>query len=737
MTTFSSPAGQPLDRVEGHLKVTGGAHYAGDFKPSATLLYGAVVNSGIARGRIRHIDTRAALQVPGVIDVLTHDNRPSIAEGTDAYRDQDSPEGVPLRPLYDNRIYYSGQPIALVVAENRELARYAGTLVAIEYERETHCTDLMTRRETAESIPEPPPSQGDADSALDAAPHRVEAEYLTPVEHHSPMEPHASTVHYHTDGHYTVHDKTQGVKNSQSYLERVFDLNGRVRVVSPFIGGAFGSGLRPQYQLTLAMMAAIKLKQSVQVTLTRQQMFTFGYRPRTWQQVALGADKEGRLLALSHHAIAQTSQEEDYIEHVVEWGAKLYHCDNRKLRHELVSLDVPTPLDMRAPGATLGVFALECAMDELACQTGIDPLQLRLINYSERDQNIDRPYSSKALRECYARGAEHFGWSLRPPKPRSQPQGSWLLGQGMATGVWEALQVPASAKARLEADGRLVVSSATMDIGTGTYTAMTQIAAETLGLPVEWVEFQLGDTNLPDAPLQGGSFTVSSVGSAVQVACQALGGQLLEAARQLPESPFASISIDNVEFREGNLQQKGKPDTAIPLKDIVAVSGALEAERKVKPDKKRKDYATATHSAIFAEVKVDETLGIVRVERIVSAVAAGRIINPKTATSQLLGGVVWGIGMALEEETLIDHNVGRYMNHNLAEYHFPVNADIGSIEAFFVEEEDTIVNALGSKGVGEIGIVGVAAAIANAVYHATGQRIRELPITPDKLVRAG
>jgi xanthine dehydrogenase YagR molybdenum-binding subunit len=375
-------------------------------------------------------------------------------------------------------------------------------------------------------------------------------------------------------------------------------------------------------------------------------------------------------------------------------------------------------------------------MDEMAAAVAIDPLQLRLINYAERNQNEGKPFSSKALRECYAQGAERFGWAARDPQPRSMREGRELIGWGLATGVWEAMQSPASARALIDGEGHLHVSSATTDIGTGTYTVMTQIAAASLGLDMARVTFSLGDSHLPKAPLQGGSFTVSSVGSAVQQACVALQEKLLKAAAEREGSPFAGLARDQVEFVDGQLRVIGAPQQALGFGEIVRASGgaALEAQVEARPDERREAYSTATHSAVFVEVRVDEALGVVRVSRVVSAIAAGRVVNPKTARSQILGGVVWGIGMALQEETQTDHALGRHMNHNLAEYHIPVHADIGEVEVIFVEEEDRVVNALGSKGVGEIGIVGVAAAVANAIWHATGKRIRDLPITPDKLL---
>jgi xanthine dehydrogenase YagR molybdenum-binding subunit len=733
MNTTPSPLGQSLDRVDGVLKVTGRARYAGEF-PEAGLLHGSVVSSTIACGRVLNIDTSAALQVPGVVMVLDHRNRPKLASYDKEYDDADSAEGSPFRPLYNDRVLYSGQPLALVVAQTLELARYAGSLVRIEYAVEPHETDLLAEQDNARTAPaETPKPRGNFQAELAGAALSIDAWYSTATEHHNPMEPHASTVLYQADGSLYIHDKTQGPQNCQRYVQNVFGLEkDKVRILAAFVGGAFGSGLRPQYQLPLAVMAALELKRSVRVTLTRQQMFTFGYRPRTLQHLRLGAAPNGRLLAVGHEAVAQTSRFEDFTEHVVEWSGMLYQCDNVELTYKVVPLDVYTPLDMRAPGAALGLIGLECAMDELACALVIDPVRLRLINFAERNGNEDKPYSSKELRACYTQGAERFGWSERNPEPRSMRQGRQLIGWGMAGGVWESMQMKASAQAKIDAQGMLTVSSATTDIGTGTYTVMTQIAAAAAGVALENVTVVLGDSSLPMAPLQGGSFTVSSVGTAVQQACEALRGKLLEAASEIHPA-FASATPEQVMIVDGYLHLGGEQ---LSLAEIVQCcpSHQLDIQIDAEPDKKRKAYSTATHSAVFVEVQVDEDFGTVRVSRVVSAIAAGRVVNPKLARSQILGGVVWGIGMALHEETQIDHNLGRYMNHSLAEYHIPVNADIGDIDVLFVEENDDIVNALGSKGVGEIGIVGVAAAVANAIYHATGTRVRDFPITLDKVL---
>ena len=736
--------GKPVSRVDGRAKVTGEAKYAAEFNTPG-LCYGVVVSSAIARGKITKMDATDALALPGVLQVFTHENAPRTAWLDRNYKDETAPPGSPFRPLHSNTMQYSGQPIALVVADTFETARYASTLVKITYEREAHETNLDENAKHAYEPPvgrlgyKPPPApRGDAEKAFAGADVQQTARYVEGFEHHNPMETFASTVIYEEDGKLTIYDKTQGAPNSLGYVSKIFGLSGNdVRILSPYVGGAFGSGLRPQYQLFLAVLAARELKRSVRVVLTRQQMFSFGYRPTCVQNISLGAKEDGELQAILHDALADTSQYEDYSENVTNWSATLYECPNVKLEYKIAKLDLPTPMDMRAPGATTGVFALEIALDELAYKLNMDPLALRLKNYAEKDPSTDSPHSSKELREAYQQAADKFGWHKRPMQPRSIQDGHTLTGWGMATGQWDAMQGPAKAKAILSADGKLVVGSGTADIGTGTYTIMTQIAAETLGLPLEDVTFKLGDSMLPEAPIEGGSWTASSVGTAVQAVCEQVGQRVYRLAQKVDGSPLHGVSHDDVEFADGHVRLKSDPSQAVSIVDAMKHGGVthIEETATTMPNMlKQARYSRTSHSAVFAEVKVDEELGTVHVTRIVSAIAGGRILNPKTARSQIMGGIVFGISMALHEDTYIDHKLGRFMNHNLAEYHVPVNADIHDIEVIFVPEADDVVNPLGVKGLGEIGLVGVAAAICNAIYHATGKRVRDLPLTPDKLL---
>jgi xanthine dehydrogenase YagR molybdenum-binding subunit len=737
--------GAPTSRVDGIAKVTGAAKYAGEFN-QPDLAHAYLVGATIAKGRIKNLDTSQARRVAGVLDVLTHENRPPLPDDDQAYKDEVAPDGSPYRPLYDGKVMFAGQPIALVVAEDWETARFAASLVRADYEPEAHVTDVFRQRDAAtpvkkptnpmEAIFAPPKARGNPDQALATAAVRHEAEYFVPIEHHNPMELYASTVILEAGGKLTVYDKTQGVQNVQKYLCSVFGMKPEdLRVMSPYMGGGFGSGLRPQFQAVLAVLAARALERSVRLVLTRQQMYALGYRPAMIQSIALGANGNGLLDVITHDAVTVTSQYEDFNRQETGWSGLLYKSANAKYAHRLAHLDLPTSCDMRAPSAAPSLFALESAMDELAVALGVDPAELRLRCYSDRDQHENRPYSSKALRECYHQGAEAFGWSKRNHKPGSMREGSDLVGWGMATGVWEALQVPITVRIVLTANGHAEVACATSDIGTGTYTIMAQVAADMLGLPIESISIRLGDSSLPQSPVEGGSWIATSVANGIVATADAIRTDLLGIAGGMPGSPLANLGVGDVALVDGKLASKRDASRAVAIADVMR-HGALDRIEKELTTNPTNDQTRAnnTHSAVFAEVKVDEQIGVIRVTRVVSAVAAGRILNPKTAGSQILGGVVWGIGMALHEETLIDHRFGRIMNANIAEYHVPVHADVHDIKVIFVDEPDES-NPMGLKGVGEIGIVGVAAAVANAVYHATGKRVRDLPITLDKLRR--
>ena len=711
------------------------------------LLYGYVVNSTVTKGKIKSIRTAAALAIPGVVEVLTHENRPEVASFDMQYADMDAPPGLVFRPLYDAAIKYNGQPVALVVARDFETARYAATQVEVLYEEEAFETELQANldrgREAKKGMatvlkPPPPKPTGDFEAAYAAAPVKVATRFRHSAEHHNPMELFATTTVYEGDGRLTIYDKTQGTVNNQLFVANVFGLAFKnVQVLTPFMGGGFGAGLRPQYQLYLCVMAALHLKRNVRVTLDRAQMFTFGHRPQSFQQLRFSTDAGGKINALHHAAFTETSQFEDYTEAISTWSHKLYPAENTLFEHKVVPLDVYTPLDMRAPGGCTGMHAIECTMDELAYHLNIDPLELRLRNYAEIDPSSGKPFTSKALRECYLQAAEKFGWAQRDPRPRSMTRGNKLVGYGMATGIWDAYQFPSRVEAILTPEGKLVVNNAVTDIGTGTLTVMTQIAADAFGLPLEDVSFHYGDSKKPFSMFQGGSATVASTGMGILAAAQALKKRLLRKVRELGNSPFDDADAADVAFRNGRMVLSGNPGVSVAFTDLIAAHGSrpIRAISTAGPELlKLRKYAKATHSATFVEVEVDKDLGTITVTRAVTAVAAGRIINPKTAASQITGSMVWGISKALYEESLLDERFGKFINANLGEYHIPVHADVPDMEVIFANEPDAAINDLGVKGVGEVGMVGVPAAVANAIYHATGKRIYELPIHFDKLL---
>jgi xanthine dehydrogenase YagR molybdenum-binding subunit len=733
--------GKEMSRVDGVAKVTGKAKYAAEFRVP-NLAYGFIVLGNIAKGTIKSIDTAEAERVPGVIRVMTHLNAPKLGPKVSteyAPPENSRQQDKSFRALQSDRILFNMQPVALVVGETYEQARYAARLVKVTYNAEKHMTDTEAVRQSARvpSQGQQPKPRGNPEEAMKKAPVRVEAEYRIPIEHHNPMELHAAIAFWEEDK-LTIFDKTQDVYGVRRHLATSFNVpEENVSVVSPFVGGAFGASLRPNYYPALTAMAAREIKRPVKVVYTRTQMFTgHGYRPYTIQKIALGAERSGKLSAMIHESVHNTSSFEDFNDGTTNFTRQVYACPNLFAPTKITNTDLSTPTWMRAPGAVSGMFALECAMDELAYALKIDPLELRLINYAETDPESGKPWSSKALRECYRLGAEKFGWKNRKFEPRSMRDGRWLVGWGTATGVWGAFQRNASARIVLHADGTAHVSSATSDIGPGTYTVMTMIAAEYLGLKPEQVKFELGDTKFPRAPAQGGSQTTASVGSAIYETANNIKRKLLDLAKKDSASPFLTTNFEDVELIDGKLQIKNDSSRFVNVSQLMQRHSLTEIAEtfESKPSPERQKYAMLAHGAQFVEVKVHPDTGIVRVTRAIEASACGRIMNPKTSHSQELGGIVWGIGMALEEATEIDHRFGRIMNPNLQHYHVPVNADVLEIETLFVEEDDKIVNPLGVKGMGELGMVGIPAAIANAVFHATGKRVRDLPITPDKLL---
>lgn len=712
--------GKDTKRVEGRAKVTGKAQYAVDHFPEGVLT-GFIVQSDIARGKVTAIDTSAAVAAPGVQRVFTHENWPRLP-----YKVKKD-EAKYFRPLASNQVLYSGQPVALVVASTFEQARHGASLVRVSYDALEPRTRVETRLKEAPAPTEKhaKKERGNVAAALPAAAAVVSEEYVLPIEHHHPMETHGATASW-TNGKLTLIDKSQGLYTVRDFMAGLFGIEAKdVNVRAPFVGGAFGSSLRPNYYVILAAVAARELKRPVKLAYTRRQMATgHGYRPYTWQKMTVAADSQGKLTAIQHDLIGNSSTNEDYMEDFVHQARTLYACPNVATDFRFLPTDLPVPAPMRAPGAVTQMFALESALDELAYKLKIDPVELRLRNYSDTDPETGKPYSSKNLRECYAEAAKKFGWQNRNPEPRSMRQGRYLIGWGMATGTWGAMQQVASLRLRYRDDDTVVLQSATTDIGPGTYTVIPMIAADALGVPLEKVRFDLGDTRFPHSPSQGGSWTTASIGTAVQEAVELLKAQLAGLLKWQGE----------VTLQGGVLRAAGQKEVHVGalLRDRKLKEVVVQGEAKPSPE--RQKYALSSHGAQFVEVKVDPMLGLVRVTRVVEAAAVGRVLNPKAAHSQEMGAVVGALGMALMEETEIDHRYGRMLSSDLSFYHVPVNADILSIDTNFVTEEDKIVNPLGVKGMGELGMVGIPAAVANAVFHATGKRIRRLPITPDKLV---
>lgn len=739
---MSSLVGTPIDRVDGRQKVTGTARYTADY-PLEGLAHAVLVQSTIAAGRVKEIDSRAAEAAPGVLAVLTHANAPRM-KTTEVF-DPGSPmpkaaaTSAPI--LQTDEVFWNGQPIAVVVAETFEQARHAAHLVGVTYDERTPRLSLEAERARAfvpdNVVGEPSEvRKGDATRALASAAVAVDNIYTTPRENHNPIEPHA-TIAAWQDGELTVWDASQYVFGVREMLTEKFSLSpDRVRVIGRFVGGGFGGKGLAWPHVALAVAAAKVVDRPVKLIVAREQMYgATGYRTPTEQRVALGADRDGRLAALIHTGVTTTSTTNMFAEQFTFPPRHLYASPNIFVGQKVVKLDVGPPTFMRAPGETPGTFALESAMDELAYALNVDPIALRLRNQPERDPTSGAPFSSRHLAEAYRVGAEKFGWHRRQAEPRSMRDGHHLVGLGVATAFYPTYRFPASARVRIQADGRAVIQSGTHEMGMGTATAQSQHAADQLGLPLERVTFEYGDTQLPFAPVTGGSSTTLSVGAAVQAACDAVKAKLLALVHDDSASPLRGVRTDEVRARDAGLfhvddTARGETYQAILTRHRL---DALEADANVEPGDESERFSMHSSGAQFAEVSVDPDLGQVRVTRFVGVFDCGRIINPKTARSQLIGGVTMGLGMALMEHTDVDHTTGRVTNANIAEYLVPTHADTPAIEAYFLDRPDPHT-PMGAHGLGELGITGAAAAVANAVFHATGIRVRDLPILPEKLL---
>jgi xanthine dehydrogenase YagR molybdenum-binding subunit len=730
--------GQPIDRTDGVAKVTGAARFSAEH-PMARLAYAVLVQSTIPKGKIAAIDTAQAGAMRGVLLVMTHRNAPKLPPPKPPGKDE-QPPNPKLSLLQGDEVQYNGQPIAVVVADTLEHAQDAARRVRVRYAPQKAVLDFQAAKRaprTPKSQPDRPSdtARGDAEAELGRSTTRIDTVYTTPIENHNPMEPHA-TIAAWEGGRLTLYDATQNVSGVRKAVAKNLGIApDSVRVVCPFVGGGFGCKGSTWSHVVLAAMAARQAGRPVKLVLERTQMFgPVGARPMTEQHLRLGAAPDGGLQAVLHDTVSHTAFLDDFTEPCTSPTRILYASTALRTTQRLATLNLGVPTYMRAPGEATGSFALECALDELAYALKMDPVALRLRNYAERDPEKDMPWSSKALRECYRVGVERFGWARRTAQPASMREGRTLIGYGMATATYPAHRLPAKASAMIRPDGTVLVRSGTHDLGTGTYTVMTQVAADALGWPVDKVTFELGDAAMPEAPVSGGSMTVASVGPAVQAAAGAARDKLVALAIGDAMSPVHGAAARDVLVENGWLALQSRPDRREPAAALIARNGGapIMADSEAKPDQGK--VSLHSFGAVFVEVHVDADLGTVRVPRIVGVYDVGRLLNRKTGHSQLMGGIVWGLGMALTEKTEMDWRVGRAVNANLADYHVPVNADIGAVDVTVLDGMDPHINALGARGIGEIGITGVAAAIANAVYHATGKRLRDLPITPDKLI---
>ncbi|WP_158829794.1 xanthine dehydrogenase family protein molybdopterin-binding subunit [Mucilaginibacter lacusdianchii] len=773
---MSAPlVGQPVDRVDGRLKVTGKATYSAEFQLPG-LVYGISVLSTITKGRISNIDTTLAKKAPGVLEIMTYKNAMQLHFSSTSDAGQGKFAEKDLLPLQSDRIFYDGQHIAVVIAETFEQAVHAASLVKVRYDKQDASIGFENNKAKAykpaqgSGSAESQIKRGDMTSGLQQGAVRVSETYTTPVYHHNAMEPHASIAEWKGEK-LTVYDATQAVYGSQKLLTSLLGLpKENVRVISYYIGGGFGSKGFQWPHTVMTAMAAKLVNRPVKLVLTRQQLFTTtGRRGQTTQQVTLAADQSGKLTAFQHETMTETSFVDDFFEPAGKASGMLYACPNVNITHSLIRLNRGTPTAMRAPGEAPGVFSLEVALDELAYKLQMDPVQLRLVNHADIDPQKNKPFSLKKLKECYQQGADAIGWFGRNPVPRSMKEGRFLVGYGMATATYPGNRAKSSAKAILYADGHAEIMCSSQDIGTGTYTVMTQLAADTLNLPLDKVKIMLGDSDFPQGAISGGSQATASVGPAIRASALGALGKVIEAAVADQASPLYKQSKEDVILIDGKLvsrtnNSKGESYLQVMSRNHMnqveaqAVTNATTRETSeanpaagggddtateesknnpaVKADEAvdRKKYSFHSFGAQFVKVLVDPELGKVYIDKVVGVMDVGKVMNQKTAANQIMGGQIFGIGMALMEGSEYDPNRGRIITRDLANYLVPVHADMGSFEVKFIDEPDTLISPIGARGVGEIGITGLAAAIVNAVYHATGVRIRELPIRPEKLI---
>jgi len=738
--------GQDVRRVDGPAKVSGSARYSGEIA-LPDLAYAQIVGAGIASGRITSIDTADAERAEGVAGILTHRNLPKVNQVPLVPSLMGGPApGETFFPMQDDLVHYAGQPVAVVVADSLERAQHAATLVQVSYAESPSVTTIDQGRADA-YIPEKifggfVPGQiqrGNVDDGLAAADLRVEADFRFAANHHNPIEALTTTAAW-DDDQLTLYDSCQGIKAVQLTVAALLGMSlSKVRVLTQYVGGAFGCKAMVWPHVTLTALAAQYVRRPVRLSLPRGQMFTScGHREQQEQQIQLGASRDGKLTAIRHHKISITSPFDDWAEPAFGVASQLYACPSFEGVHRLVRGNTMTPTFTRGPGEALGVFTLECAMDELASELGIGPIELRLRNITDVDPNTGNPWSSHGLAECYERGARRFGWAGRNPKPRSERDGNWLIGTGMASAAYPVafFMHTQRARAHLYADGTAIIQTATQEFGTGNATVMTQVAADGLGIDLANMRFEFGDTDLPTAGSPVGSNGAMMISAAVHNAASALRDQLIALAIGDSQSPLHGTDPARVVVSGGRMALADDAAIGETYNSLMQRHFMNDAEAIGSWDPPPLDtpYGLLTFGAQFAKVAVDADLGIIRVRHMTGAFAPGRILNPRTARSQLMGGMLWGMSQALLEGTHMDATLGRWANASLGDYLVPVNADAPDIDVELIEVQDDVVSPLGVKGVGEIGQVGSAAAIANAVYHATGYRARELPIAVEHLL---
>jgi xanthine dehydrogenase YagR molybdenum-binding subunit len=736
----------PIDRVDARAKVTGTATYAAEHK-AANIAHGYLVGSTISSGAIKTIDIKSAERAPGVIAVLTYTNAPKVP-GHEADPSDPSKEPTVNRPLkifFDNKIAYYDQPVAMVIGDTIERVRHAATLIKVTYEKSPHHTDIESELPKAK-MPAGPDmkdyNRGEEDAYKKAA-LSIEAEYDQPIEVHSPMELGSIIARWDGDDKLTVFTKTQGVQDTQQSISDMFKLKKEnITVHAEYIGGSFGMALRTWPYEVAAIIGARKIGRPLKIVLTREQMFTnVGSRPLAVQKIGIGTTKEGKLTGITHEAIAHTSSYEEFTEGIVSISKMLYATPNMTGRYRLVKLNTCTPIWMRGPGEATGSFALECAMDEMAYKLKMDPVEFRRLNHADTDPERNLPWSTKYLKDCYDIGMEKIGWKSRSTEPRGVREGDWFVGYGMGTGVFGSFRWGSSVKAIMDNSGKLLLQCSVNDMGPGTATMMTKIASDLMGIPVKQIKIEMGSTGLPAGPTQGGSATTANVGSAVHEVCTDMKVKIAEMLGK-EGSVFHTQSVHIVKpedllFSDGYITYARDQKIRISYQDFFRQNNLsqLEITKESKGGGPNQDkYSMYSFSVHFVKLSVNANTGVVKINKVVSCGDAGTIINLPTAASQMIGGAVGGIGMALMEEIVIDQRYGKFINNNFADYHVPVNADIPEMEVYFVNKKDPYTNPMGSKGLGEIALVGMAPAVANAIFNATGKRIRSLPITPDKLI---